>query len=85
MLYWELRQRLKGKSDRVEYIRDIVFSAARYNAANTAMSSDASKAISQHKFPWEQKKQEQQHISPDDKIEAFLRREDKRLNRNGRP
>lgn len=36
-----------------EFLRNVVFGAARYNAANTAFSKEAAKKISRQKFPWE--------------------------------
>jgi len=42
-----------------EAMRSIIYGAARYNAANTAFSGEASKAISRQKFPWEKQQPEQ--------------------------
>ena len=47
----------EAESDRIEAqhksARAIAFAAARYHAANTAMSKKQSKAISRQKFDWE--------------------------------
>lgn len=49
-----------------ELLRDIVYGAARYNAANTAMSKKAAKQISRQKFPWEKGATKDDVISYDD-------------------
>lgn len=43
----------EDRSDRAEAQRDVIFSAHRFSASATAMSKEASRKISRHKFPWE--------------------------------
>lgn len=60
--FWEMTPReffnawigySETRNKNLEAIRDIVYGASKYNAANTAFSKDQSKAISRQKFPWE--------------------------------
>ena len=37
----------------IEAIRNIVYGAHRFNAANTAFSGDAARKIARMRFPWE--------------------------------
>lgn len=41
------------EQQRAETLRDLIFSAARFNAAATANSPKQAKAINRHKFDWE--------------------------------
>jgi len=50
---------IKQEAKRIEAMRSIIYGAARYNAANTAFSGEASKAISRQKFPWEKQQPQQ--------------------------
>ena len=52
---WEIEAALQGYADRLEDMAGLQYGAARWNAAATAMSKEASRKISRHEFPWEKK------------------------------
>lgn len=61
--FWDMNPReffnawigsMNNQAKQLETIRNIVFSSSRYNAANTAFSSEAAKKISNMRFPWEE-------------------------------
>lgn len=64
---------IRQQNNRMEHMRNVVYGAARYNAANTAMSKDASRAISRQKFPWEKtRKRGQPEFINYDKIKGIF-------------
>ena len=70
-----------SRNEELEAIRSIHYGAARFHGAATALSKEQAKAISGHHFPWEQATTND--ISVHDKIGSFIRREERRLKKNG--
>jgi hypothetical protein len=46
----------KAEAERIESIRNVVFSASKFNAVCTAQSKKSADAIKRHRFPWEKSK-----------------------------
>lgn len=60
------------KEGQYEFIRDVAFGAARYNAANTAMSNEAQKKIARQKFPWEKPTNPRDEVLSYDKMKGLF-------------
>ena len=67
MEFWEVTAAIEGYKMSLEeqnaIIRNNIFAAARYNAANTAFSTKQAKAINRQRFDWEKKHKRQQKQS----------------------
>jgi len=59
MEVWEVTAAIEGYKLRLEeqnaIVRNNVFAAARYNAANTAFSQKQARSINRQRFEWERK------------------------------
>lgn len=68
------------RDNEYEFVRNIVYGAARYNAANSAFSKEQAMAVSRQKFPWEKGFKENKPMSSKQvqKLLSFISKPEKR-------